>query len=169
MKCKSCRKLVFEWREGSLTAARSAALGDHLSRCADCRAFYEAEERLGSCIGRVLGPGFASARATGSPALLRDEPPGRLGLRWGRFLLPAGAAAAILAAVLVYRSLPSPRLIEPTSPEPVVLDDFPDPLRDWAEGRVILTVEDSARGTRETFLTTRDGTIRRVADKGTKP
>ena len=101
--------------------------------------------------------------------MLRDEPSGRPGFPWGRLLLPAGAAAAILAAVIVYRSLPPSRLIQPTPPELVVLDDFADPVRDWAEGRVILTVEDSARGTRETFLTTRDGAIRRVADKGTNP
>ena len=57
-------------------------------------------------------------------------------------------------------------MIEPTSPELVVLDDFPDPLRDWVEGRLLLTVEDAARGTRETYLATRDGSIRRVAEGG---
>ncbi len=43
MNCNSCRKLVFEWRDGSLSSTRSENVRAHLSRCKDCRAFYERE------------------------------------------------------------------------------------------------------------------------------
>jgi hypothetical protein len=169
MNCKPCRRLVFDWRDGSLPAFRSEAVQAHLSRCADCRAFYENERLLGGRIGEAFGPALAGSRVF-ARELLAGAPVDRSrGARRLRFLIPAGAAAAILAGLIIYRALPLPRLIEPTSPETVVLDDFPDPLRDWAEGRVIFTVEDAARGTKETFLQTRDGSVRRVADKGTNP
>ncbi len=74
--------------------------------------------------------------------------------------------AVLLAAVFMFRPSLAPPLIEPTSSEPVVLDDFPDPLRDWVEGRLIITVEEASGGSRQSYLATRDGSIRRIAEKG---
>jgi hypothetical protein len=161
MNCKSCRKLIFDRRDGSLAERDESAIDAHLLDCSECRDFYETEKLLGGRIGAAF-PLVPEAGGKGAPAA---EAPGRRFRRRSlRIFVPA--AAAVLAAVIVLRPSRSVWVIEPTSPEPVVLDDFPDPLRDWVEGRLLLTVEDAARGTRETYLATRDGSIRRVAEGG---
>jgi hypothetical protein len=162
MNCKSCRRLIFDRRDGILSEKDETATEAHLLECADCRDFYEAEMLLGGRIGAAFKLAAASR-----PESASDSPATRRRFRRSlRILIPAAAGVAILASVLVFRPSRPAWVIEPTSQEPVVLDDFPDPLRDWVEGRLIVTVEDTNRGTQETFLATRDGLIRRVAERG---
>ncbi|MDD8024994.1 MAG: zf-HC2 domain-containing protein [Acidobacteriota bacterium] len=163
MNCKSCRKMIFDRRDGSLAERDEAAIKIHLLDCAACREFYDEEKIIG---GRIEAA-FNLAEAPHVDRVPASAAPGRkYRRRFPRSLIPAAAGTAVLAAVLLLLPSRPAWVIEPTSPEPVVLDDFPDPLRDWVEGRLIVTVEDSQRGTRETFLATRDGSIRRVAEKG---
>lgn len=173
MSCKSCRRSIFDWRDGTLDASRRKSVEAHLQGCPDCRALYEAEALLGVRVGEafqqvraVKGPAPATAETASkarSAAALRGDrrfAPRRLG--W----MAAAGTAALLAAVWVFRPRPPLPLIEPTSSETVVLDDFPDPLRDWVEGRLIITIEEASGGARQSYLATRDGTIRRIAEKG---
>ncbi len=154
MSCKSCRRKIFDWRDGNLAASEREAVRAHLDACPACRAFYEEEARLGARF-----PGAFAHLAAGRRTRRSLPATGRL--RWAA----AAGAAALLALIVLVRPRPLRPLIQPTSPEAVVLDDFPDPLRDWTEGRVVITVEDASGGGRERFLATKDGAVRRIADK----
>lgn len=178
MSCKSCRRHVFDWRDGTLDASRRISVEAHLEGCPDCRAFYEAEALLGvrvgeafQRVGAVYGPAPATAETASKGRALRGHraPASGRGRRFDRRRLgwmAAAGTAALLAMVFILRPRPAPPLIEPTSAETVVLDDFPDPLRDWVEGRLIITIEEASGGARQSYLATRDGTIRRIAEKG---
>jgi hypothetical protein len=45
-------------------------------------------------------------------------------------------------------------------------DDLADPFQDWIEKRMIITVEDKSAGTTEKYLTDREGTVRRIEERG---
>jgi len=68
----------------------------------------------------------------------------------------------VLAAVIIGPRLlenREPSLVGPSEKTVATSDDLVDPLQDWLEGRMIITVEDRKTGVLETFASTRSGGI----------
>ena len=105
MNCKSCRKLIFDRRDGSLAARDESAIDAHLLDCSECRDFFEAEKLLGGRIGAAFhlvpeagrkgAPDRGSARAPFPPPLSARPRPGRRRCRH-----PGGRARPSAVALL---------------------------------------------------------------------
>jgi hypothetical protein len=109
------------------------------------------------------------AQGSTSAAKVRPLIAGKVRIfRW----LAAGAIAAILSAAVLFGPL-KPRKPDSLLPGRVIAgsssllsDDLPDPFSDWIEKRIIVTIEDKAKGTTEKFLSDRTGAIRKIAVPG---
>ena len=171
MNCKKCRTLNFEYRDGTLSSKQKEEVDAHLAACPRCRAEFEAEENLTA----ELGASYKAA--AGSLAFYPSfvHPPSELSgaqklrsLRW----LAVGAGAAIILAVLLFGPFkPGKRETFPSAALKAQLsnlrsDDLADPFQDWIEKRMIITVQDKSAGTTEKYLTDREGTIRRIDERG---
>jgi hypothetical protein len=92
-------------------------------------------------------------------------------IRLIRWLAAGFVAAILLAAVLLGplrpgkrdSQLPGRGIADSSS---LLSDDLPDPFSDWIEKRIIVTIEDKAKGTTEKFLSDRTGAIRKIAVPG---
>jgi anti-sigma factor RsiW len=171
MNCKKCRALIFEYRDGALSSKQKEEVDAHLAGCATCRAEFEAEENLAAEFQ-------ASYKAATGPLAFDPSfvhPPAEIArtrkvrpLSW----LVAGAGAAIILAVMLLGPLkPGKRGAFPTAALERQLaqlrsDDLADPFQDWIEKRIIITVQDKSAGTTEKYLTDREGTIRRIDERG---
>ena len=129
-RCDEIRELLPLWAGGDLPDAEAAAVGTHLSECAECRTEAEAWRRdLERVVRGVIdgdGPGIETARIDeavdhalaagrgGQPA-----PTGRRG-SWTRVWQVAAPLAAMLAVALVWRFVELPgtrdRSGEPSAP-----------------------------------------------------
>lgn len=160
MKCKSCRKRLFDYRDGTLSPGEIDLVRDHVAACPACRTYFEREEALarslrGALEGEVLS--FDREFRVGGEIRPRSaqRPP------FGRYAFPlsVGALAFLAAIILGPRLLNNgePTLRDRTDKTFETSDDLPDPLRDWLEGLMIITVEDRKTGVLETFASTRSG------------
>jgi anti-sigma factor RsiW len=171
MNCKKCRTLIFEYRDGTLSPRQKAEVEAHLETCPACRAEYETEADLAADLKASYKA--ATDTLTFNPSLV--HPPAEFSrTRRARplYWTAAGAGAAIVAIVLLLGSFnPTKRGSFPTPALEARLaqlqtDDLADPLQDWLEKRMIITVDDKAAGTREKYLTDRTGTVRRIDEQG---
>ena len=178
MRCRNCRKFVFDFRDGTLEARNIDMVEGHLEACAPCREFYTQEEGIGRALktageldfllsGPALPAGnracstdrslqYPTFGASGSPRTIIGENRQRRYRRIRRRLVPLSlAAAGILAAVFL-----GPVIIHRGAPAHSALDDLADPLGDWLEARMIVTIENPATGKSETFVSTRSDGVR---------
>jgi len=171
MNCKKCRTLIFEYRDGTLAPSRKAEVEAHLETCPLCRTEYEAEANL--AVDLQASYKSATNSLSFDPSSVRP----RVEIAHTRKISPlywtaAGAGAAIVAIVLLLGPFNPPK--RGSFPKPALearlsrlqTDDLADPLQDWLEKRMIITVEDKSAGTMEKYLTDRGGTVRRIDDQG---
>jgi predicted anti-sigma-YlaC factor YlaD len=160
MKCRSCRKRVFDYRDGTLSPREIEEVGAHLALCLACREYFEGEEALARSLKGALeaatfafDPGIrvgwaARPRSVRKPFFKRYP-----------FLVSVGALLLLAAVILgpgLFRNGGDSRGNRPDKPL-AMSDDLIDPLQDWLEGRMIITVEDRKTGVMETFASTRSG------------
>ena len=171
MNCKKCRALFFEYRDGTLSPRQREELDAHLAGCPLCRAEFEGEENLTAELqasykaatdSLVFNPSFVHPSSEFSRAQR---------LRPWRWLAAEAGAAIILAVLLLGPFKPGKRGTFPSAALEAQLsnlraDDLADPFQDWIEKRMIITVEDKSAGTTEKYLTDREGTIRRIDERG---
>ena len=171
MNCKKCRMLIFEYRDRTLSPRQKEELDAHLAACPRCRAEFESEENLtaelpasykAAADSLAFNPSFV--RPSSEFSRTQKLRP----LHW----LAAGAGAAIILAVLLLGPFkPGKHGAFPSAAMEAQLsnlrsDDLADPFQDWIEKRMIITVEDKSAGTTEKYLTDREGTTRRIDERG---
>ncbi len=65
MRCTQVRKLLSSHQDGALSAARAAAVTEHLERCAECAAAFAELQRTWQALGlyqpAATAPGFTAA------------------------------------------------------------------------------------------------------------
>jgi len=160
MKCRSFRKRLFDYRDGTLSPGEIDGVRAHLAACPACRAYFEDEEELARSLrGAVEAETLSFDRERRVGAEARPHPAPRP--FFGRYAFPLSVGAlAFLAAVIL-----GPRLLKngdyslsgPSDKTLTMSDELLDPLQDWLEGRMIITVEDRKTGVLETFASTRSG------------
>ena len=178
MRCRNCRKLVFDFRDGTRETSEIDRVKAHLEACVLCREYYAREERIGRALKTVgelellsSGPALAVAnlvdamdRSLQRPSLGASATPNEIQSQdrarpyrriWSRLLPFSLAAAGILAAVFV-----GPAIIHRGEPARSILDDLADPLGDWLEAKMIVIIENPVTGKSETFVSTRSEGIR---------
>jgi hypothetical protein len=171
MKCRSCRKRLYDYRDGTLSARDIASLEAHLADCPFCRAFFEREAALGRFLTESVErrrltfrpdthPGREVSLFSGGPIRLKPR------FRLARLIVPlaVGGAGLILAiGFWLFDREPAEALFVRNSAgilEPA--DDLPDPLGDWIETRMIITIEDPGKGAAESYESTKSGGLRPV-------
>jgi len=168
MKCKQCRSLVFDFLDEWLSPDDLDRIRLHLTACGGCAKFYLAEQELAGFIHN--SPAFKALRyrgpvPSGTAADNLFSAPKRKKSRLWRFpfLKPALLALSLLAAVavsyIVWFEKPSPSENNSAPGDPEVLADLSDaladPIRDWAERRLIITVTNSRGELDEAIVTSR--------------
>jgi anti-sigma factor RsiW len=171
MKCKSVRSVLFDYRDGSLSADEQERIENHLTACSSCREMLEAEAGIASkyraCFEerRRAFPFQAEALAASLNKLPLDH---RVPLaqrkRFMKVLVPISVGAALVfVAILIFR--PARLRTDDYAPRASSrAGDLPDPFRDWIEKRMIITIEDKKAGTFERIEADRHGIIARSVE-----
>ena len=172
MNCKRVRVVLFDYRDGSLSADDRKMIESHLTTCASCREMLAEEARIASRF-RVF---FAEKqRAFPFQAEALHPPHEELPLdhrvssiqrrRFLRVLVPISVGAALVfMAFLIFR--PARLRTDFYAPRAsYAAGDLPDPFRDWIERRMIIIIEDKSSGTYERIEANRNGIIARSVEK----
>jgi len=156
MKCRRCCSLVFDFLDGMLSPDDLDRIRGHLAACAGCSEFYEEEQKLAGFIHD--SPALKALRYRGSvpsvtPAdgFISGADRAKSRPRHFPFLKPALISCSLLAAAavsyLVWFGKASPSVANSgTGSQKVVADlelSLFDPIRDWSERRLLITVTDS--------------------------
>jgi len=162
MKCRSFRKRLFDYRDGTLSLGEINEVRVHLAVCPACRAHFEDEDALARSLRGALEAetlSFEWERRVRTEA--RPSPIQGPFFRRLAFPLSVGTMIVLAAVIIGPRLLENrePSLVGPSEKTVATSDDLVDPLQDWLEGRMIITVEDRKTGVLETFASTRSGGI----------
>ncbi len=172
MKCRDVCSVLFDYRDGSLSANREKEIERHLISCSSCRELLAGEARLASKYSAF----FAERRRTfpfQAEAMHASHDEHQFNHRLPstkrkRFIKVTASisigAAMVVMAVLLFRST---RLqIDFHAPRASsITGDLPDPFRDWIERRMIIIIEDKNSGTYERIEANRNGIIARSVEK----
>ena len=134
MNCQEAINLWSSYRDGELDAAFCGEIQNHLAVCADCRRFFEAQERFDDALTRSLQRGQATAslwrrqesaiRAAFEP---RASEPGAVSF-WAGLLWPGrafyGALAALWVALLAANWMADANGAPPMAPPPASRQDL---------------------------------------------
>ena len=162
MKCKCCQKLVFNFRDGTLDPRKIVEIPAHLNACPSCREYYALEENFGRSLRTAAAAGVPTLSLDSGIAVSSPSKPiaGELRRRnyrsiWRNVFPFSIAAAGILTAIFL-----GPNILHRSKPPVPAFDELADPLGDWLEAKMIVTIENPATGESETFVSTRSDGVR---------
>jgi len=166
MECKQFRSLVFDFFDESLSPDDLDQIRRHLDDCAGCTKYYRDERKLKAFISD--SPALKALRYRGSVPFaavidgLFFAPKRRKSQLWPfPFLKPALIVLLLLAAIAVsyvlWSEKPFPNESDSATGDSKAFEDLSyalsDPIRDWAERRLIITVTDSQGRINEAIVT----------------
>jgi hypothetical protein len=170
MKCKKARKLIFEYKDKSLSSSGEKKIRDHFKDCRDCSEVFEKDPLLTKLLKDTMNHRTTSLFIDLSiidklkEERKRQELQSRTKRGISLILKPVSLVLVSLIVFLVvlvfYLSNPISKDRAFLSDEEKILEYFDslvldDPKTDWIERRLIITIIDEEQETYEKFITSK--------------
>lgn len=170
MKCKKARRLIFDYKDNSLSSSGEKKISDHLDDCRDCSEVFEKDPLLTKLLKDTMNHRTTSLFIDLSiidklkEERKRQEFKNRTKRRMNLILKPVSLVLVSLIVFLVVLAL---YLSNPISKDTAYLSDeekifeyfdslvLDDPKTDWIERRLIITIIDEELETYEKFITSK--------------